>query len=511
MIIKQVIIIVNYNRKYDAMPKQVSALNTVLIVQYIDKNYPEILMQDIVNEANRTNIYFVENLKTGKVGPVSIKHLSNVQYWFSNLFMMDLYAALEKAIPDSELALKIGRTSYKSQHFFKTAIGIPVLGTYRLLERISEENRKYNRTKDINIVKCTKKFVIIKIVHKQNIIINEFAMKWHVGVFESYAMLAGATNINISVECVDKGPQKYGDPGNGIWEFNIRFTDHSLLKRFFNSFLYRIQMVRDLIDNANKIQEDHNEQILFRENIIRERTDKLKKIQNKLFEEERKNINEKLKNISNELIVTEERERHLLAEDLHDSVSQSLAISLSKIKTVIESKKYKNNPFEELIDIKDFVEQAISDMRSVTFQICPPILYDLGLEAALKWLIADINRQNDMKIDFINNIQTPINTIENIKIFMYRSVRELIINIIKHARTQQAKVTLTINKHQLLASVQDNGIGFDINKINNNNSMSFGLFSISERFKAIGGNIEIFSKLQKGTKILLMIPLTEKD
>jgi len=83
----------NLNFKYEAMPKQVSALNTVLIVQYINKNYPEITMQDIVNEANKINTYFVENLKTGKVEAVSTSHLSKVQYWFSNLFMMDIYAA----------------------------------------------------------------------------------------------------------------------------------------------------------------------------------------------------------------------------------------------------------------------------------------------------------------------------------------------------------------------------------------------------------------------------------
>jgi signal transduction histidine kinase len=497
----------NLNRKYEAMPKQVSAMNTVFIGQYINKKYPEISMQDIINEANRIHTYFVENLKTGKVEPVSTNHLSNVQYWFSNLFMMDLYAALEKAIPDSELALKIGRTSYKSQHFFRTAIGIPLIGTYRLLERISKENRKYNLTKEIEILKCTKEFVIIKIVHKENIIINDFAMNWHVGVFESYALLSGATNIKISVKCLDKGPQRYGDPGQGIWEFKIRFIDHSLLKRFFNAFLYRIPAVRDIIEDANTIQEKHNEQIFFRENIIKERTDELKKIQNKLFEEERKSIEGRLKKISNELIVTEERERHLLAEDLHDTASQSLAISLLKIKTVLESKKYNDNPFEELIDIKELVEQAISDMRSVIFQICPPILYNLGLEVALKWLIEDINLQNDVKINFINKITPPANIVETIKIFMYRSVRELVINIIKHAQTKHAEVKLIMDKKQLIVSVQDNGVGFDINKIEINDSLSFGLFSISERFKAIGGNIEIYSKPQEGTKILLIAPL----
>jgi hypothetical protein len=394
------------------MPKQVSALNTFLIVQYVDENYPEISMKDIVNEINKNNTHFVENLKTGKLELISIEHLSNVHYWFSNRFMMDLYGVLEKTIPDHDLAYKIGKTSYKSQHILKTAIGIPIIGPCRLIERISKENRKYNRTKDNVILKNTNGHVIVRLIHQKNIIINDFAMMWHVGVFESYAKLSGATDVRVSVKCVEKGPQNYGDPGNGIWDFDIGFTNHRLFERFFNSFLYRIPTVRDIIDNANRIQEEHSEQILYRERIIQERTDKLKRIQNKLFEEERKKIKEDLKNISNELIVTEERERHLLAEDLHDSASQSLAISLLKIKNMLEAKNCNDDHKEELTDVKDHVEQAISDMRSVTFQICPPILYDLGLEAALKWLIGDINRQNKMMIIFTNNIKYPLNVNE---------------------------------------------------------------------------------------------------
>ena len=250
--VKQVIIILNYNLKYEVMPKQVSALNTFLILQYVDKNCPEILMKDIINQINKNNIYFVENLKTGIIEPVSTEHLANIHYWFSNKFMIDLYGVLQKSIPDPELALKIGKTSYKSQHIFKTAIGIPLIGPYRLIERISKENRKYNRTKDNIILKNTSGHTIVRLIHKKNIIINDFAMMWHAGVFESYAKLAGATDVKICVTCVEKGPQKYGDPGHGIWDFDIKFTDHGLFNRFFNSFLYRIPMVRDIIDNANK-------------------------------------------------------------------------------------------------------------------------------------------------------------------------------------------------------------------------------------------------------------------
>ncbi len=509
LIDKQVIIILNLNLKYDLMPKQVSALNTFLIVRYVDEHCPKILMTDIVDEINSNHTYFVENLKTGKVEPISIEHLSNIHYWFSNKFMMDLYGVLQRSIPDPELALKIGKTSYKSQHIFKTAIGIPLIGPYRLIDRISKENRKYNRTKENIILKNSSGHVIVRLIHKKNIIINDFAMMWHAGVFESYAKLAGATDVRVHVRCVEKGPRKYGDPGQGIWDFDIRFKDHNLFERLFNSFLCRIPMVRDIIDNANKIQEEHNEQILYREKIIKERTDKLRNIQNKLFEEERKKIKEELRNISNELIVTEERERHLLAEDLHDSVSQSLAISLVKIESMLGAKNCNDPRKDELMDVKDYVKQAISEMRSVTFQICPPILYDFGLEAALEWLIKDINHQNEMMIVFTNNIKQPLRVNETIKILMYRSARELIINIIKHAKTQDAQITLAVLDNKVTVRIKDNGIGFDVDQVDKINSLSFGLFSISKRFQALKGKIEIYSEQNKGTDILLTAPLTD--
>lgn len=489
------------------MPKQVSALNTFLIVQYVDENYPEVSMAEIVNRANKNNIYFVDNLKTGKIEPISRHHLANAHYWFSNRFIIDLYEELQKAIPDPELFFKMGKTIYKSKHFFKIAMGMPLFGPYRALKKLTRENSKYNRIKDYFLLKNSKGHAIFRIVHRENIIINPATMMWNMGVFDSYTRLTGASDVKVTAKCIEQGPGKEGDPGRGIWEFDIKFKDHRLFERLFNSLLYLIPTVRNMIDNANKIQEEHNEQILCREKIIQDRTDQLKIIQNKLFDEERKSIKNELRNISSELIITEERERQLLAEDLHDSVSQSLAISLLKLKTIVASKEKTDTDVKDLMEIETFLGQAINDMRSVTFQICPPVLYDLGLEAALTWLVEDINRQNSTRMVFTNAIPPPLHLDEIIKILFYRSVRELIINIIKHAQTREARITLTLPENRLTVSVEDNGIGFDSKKIENLNPLSFGLFSIANRFKSLGGEIKISSVPQKGTAIVLMAPL----
>lgn len=486
------------------MPKQVSGLNTVVIAQYINKTCPGGSLENIVTQTHASQVFYIQNLKTGKVEPVSAKHLIQVHNWFSNLFMITLYEILEKTIPDPDLALKIGRTSYQSHHFLKTAVGIPVLGTYKLLDRISRENEKYNRTKKIRITEKRQGFVRIRVEHKENILINDFAMKWHVGVFESYALLSGATDVKVDAGYIDKGPAQYGSPEQGIWEFEISFSDHPWHKRIFNSILYKIPAVQNIIESANHIQKEHNEQILQRENIIQKRTDELKKIHQKMFEEERNLIQKKLHTLSDELIVTEDRERHSLAEDLHDSASQSLAIAMSKIKATINSNKA--DP-EDLIETKDYIAQAISDIRSVTFQVCPPILYSLGLDAALSWLITDINQKNNMKIKYENKVDGSVNLPDNKKIFIYRSVRELIINIIKHAGTEDGHVMLWRNNKNLVVEVRDNGAGFEADLCQESDSMSFGLFSIKKRFDAIGGNVDIKSTRGKGAEIVLSIPI----
>jgi signal transduction histidine kinase len=464
------------------MPKQVSALNTFLIVQYIEKNHPDISMQSIVCETNRDNCYFIENLKTGNIEPISVGHLSDPQYWLSNKFMIALYRTLEKTIHDPDLAVKIGRTFYHSQHILKIAIGIPFLGPYRLLERIARENRKYNQTKDIVLLKQSKGNVIIRVTHKSDIVINDFAMYWLVGVFESYARLSGATDVQVIAGCVDRGPEKYGDPGNSVWDFEIKFKGHSFFKRLFNSFLYRIPSVRTIIEHADEIQHDQNEQILFQEKII-----------------------------SKKVTLAEERERRSFAEDIHDTAMQSLAFSALKIKSMVDSKQYNGKALTDLQEIESFITKAIQEIRSVTFQICPPVLHHLGLEAALKGIVDDVNSRYGMMITFVNHIQQPPDLTEAIKILIYRSIRELITNIIKHAKTRKAYITLNLMGNDLIVSVEDSGIGFDVKKMAEQNSKNFGLSAISRRFRALQGDMEIYSDSQRGTHIILVAPLRTAD
>lgn len=491
------------------MKKQVSSLNTIWLIQYLKDHYPEINLDEMMEKVHADEGYYVRNIKTHMREKIAVKHLTHPDYWFSNLFMMRLYDVVQKTVPDPLLGYDIGRTFIKSQSILKTAVGIPILGPVGLLKTMARENKKYNRTKENALLKMEKGHAIIRVIHHENVIINKFAMDWHRGVFESYGRFAGATDVVVTSKCIEKGPEKIGDQGNAIWEFDIRYTYHNLFVRVFYSLLYRIPSVGSVIENANRVQEEHNEQILNRDQIIKDQTEKLKKIQDSIFDAERKSIEQKIRNISTELATAEERERRLIAEDLHDSVCQSLAISLSKIKN-LDARKMDPAGAGELQAIETELEKAAQELRSLTFQISPPVLYNMGLEAALKWLIKEINTTHQMEIGFSSMISGEPDLNDTVKMILYRSVRELIINILKHADTKKAQVTLSVFEDQFVISVEDSGKGFDTQILNAVDRSGFGVFSILERIKALGGDVEIDSKAGKGTNTMLLVPISEK-
>lgn len=216
---------------------------------------------------------------------------------------------------------------------------------------------------------------------------------------------------------------------------------------------------------------------------------------------------EKLRSLSNELLLTEELERRRIATDLHDSIGQSLAFAKIKLGVVQEAST--SNEFKEELDkIRKLIEQTISDTRTLTFELSPPVLYELGFEAAVEWFIEQIQKQHDISIEYTDDgHHKPMR--DSTKILMFRAARELLINVVKHADTTKAKVTIQKDKEKIKFIIQDNGAGFDTSKINAHlqGTGGFGLFSIQDRLSHIGGHLNIESKYGKGTKVTMIAPI----
>lgn len=227
----------------------------------------------------------------------------------------------------------------------------------------------------------------------------------------------------------------------------------------------------------------------------------------KQVEEELLFYQERLRSLALELSLVEEKERRHIIMDLQDHLGQSLGYCRNKL---IELKEFAsvNDIRDSLNEIQDVIEQIIQHTKSLKFELSTPILYERGLEAALTWLGEHIEKQHGIMFHFEDD-QKPKPTDDETRIFLYNSVRELLINAIKHAQARNIKVSMHRDYNHILIDVYDDGIGFDILKPDAYISEKgvFGLFSINERLKYLGGQFKVESKLGHGAHFTLIAPL----
>jgi signal transduction histidine kinase len=201
---------------------------------------------------------------------------------------------------------------------------------------------------------------------------------------------------------------------------------------------------------------------------------------------------EKLRSLAAELEMTEERERRQIASDLHDSVGQILSFASRELKTLQKSPPKEIS--KSLQQVSSQLDKAIEQTRTLSFDLSPSILYDLGFEVAIEDLTDRFSKEKKIRCCFKNcNMPKPL--ADDIKILLYRAVRELLINAAKHSSANVAKVTLLRSGDDICVTVEDDGQGF-------------GIFNIRERLNHIGGQFKIESSKGKGTKITLIAPLS---
>ena len=216
---------------------------------------------------------------------------------------------------------------------------------------------------------------------------------------------------------------------------------------------------------------------------------------------------EKLQRMAFDAAVAEERERRRIAADLHDRIGQSLALAQIKLTSVRETMA---GPSRKAIDeAVDLLEQSVVDTRTLTFELSPPVLYDLGIKEALSWLIEEIEKREGIRIELVDdNSNKPLD--EATAALVYRAVRELLLNVLKHAQAPKAKVTLRRVDDHYAIDVEDSGIGFDPADAASKKE-GFGLFSIREQIRRLGGTVEIASAPRQGTRVSVRVPVTTEE
>ena len=219
---------------------------------------------------------------------------------------------------------------------------------------------------------------------------------------------------------------------------------------------------------------------------------------------------EQLTSLAAELSLAEERERRRIATELHDQVGQSLI--LSKIKLDSLSCSLPSESFGKLVgEIREYLNQSIEEIRSLTFQLSPPLLYEVGFEAAVEWLGEEFEEKYGFQVEFKDDgSKKPLN--EETSVALYQMVRELLLNIAKHSKAKKVRISVAKVSDKIKIIVADDGSGFDRTKNmwHGNKKRGFGLFNIRHRIEYMGGELAIESEIEQGTRVSLLFPLKNK-
>jgi PAS domain S-box-containing protein len=209
--------------------------------------------------------------------------------------------------------------------------------------------------------------------------------------------------------------------------------------------------------------------------------------------------------VQRSLLLGQETERKRIARELHDDISQRLAIvglTLSEVEKlspaaspVLESK---------LKAIRQHVNSIAHDIHRISHNLHPSTLVDLGLVSALRGLCREFTDRTHVAVQFVGDVAAA-QASQEVAISLYRITQECLANVAMHSGSREARVALVERPGTLQLTIVDTGIGFDAKRLRARAGL--GLVSIRERARLIGADVQITSAPVSGTKIELRVPL----
>lgn len=221
---------------------------------------------------------------------------------------------------------------------------------------------------------------------------------------------------------------------------------------------------------------------------------------------------DRLRTLASQLAMAEQRARHRLATELHDYLAQLLALGRIKLGHARRLLGAVPTGAEPLRELQDILDRALAYTRTVMAELSPPVLHDLGLAAGLEWLGQQMARHGLTVTVTSEPEATELATraTEDLRVMLFQSARELLMNVVKHAGVRAAGLALKREQSdRLVISVRDEGKGFDPAGLDRRpgGADQFGLFSLRERFEAVGGRMEVESAPGLGTTVTLGVVL----
>ncbi len=213
-----------------------------------------------------------------------------------------------------------------------------------------------------------------------------------------------------------------------------------------------------------------------------------------------------LRALVSQLTLSEEKERKRLAEEVHDNLGQLIAIMKMKVDSQLAANSH--------VQISDFLfdmQSMLTDVLGLTQQITKdlgcPLLQQLGFRSAVEeWLHSEIEKKFSLETRVQDNGFAQVD--EEAAAMLFRAIRELSMNIVKHAQARKIIVTLSQNEGLAEIEVSDDGVGFDPDTLDDTSASGggYGLFSIKERIDYMNGLFEIHSHAGQGTTVKISVP-----
>ncbi|MCR4434529.1 MAG: histidine kinase [Clostridiales bacterium] len=214
------------------------------------------------------------------------------------------------------------------------------------------------------------------------------------------------------------------------------------------------------------------------------------------------------------IIKAQEEERRRVAREIHDGPAQSMSNVVLKAEIcerLIDVDFFKAK--QELQNLKAIVRESLQDVRKIIYNLRPMSLDDLGLVPTLERFIMTFQEESGISVSFkTRGLCTDIRPV--ISLTVYRIIQEAISNINKHSQAQNVVINLEFMDKELKLYIYDDGKGFNVDDLkarSNDMDSGFGLFSMRERVELLSGELEISSKPGKGTRLIIAIPLMQKE
>ena len=325
---------------------------------------------------------------------------------------------------------------------------------------------------------------------------------------------ADATMVLVNTEFEKlSGYSKADIEGKKKWTEFIPAGDLPLALEYMKKIEDNPGLVSNGFELRFKVRDKSIKNVMISVNLIPASTRRIASIKDitrqKRFERDLKKSRERIRDLLGHVEQVREEERKRIASEIHDELGQLLTALKMDVVWLAKRISPEQAPMQEkALSMRQTVDMTIQSVKRISAELRPHVLDNLGLSAAIEWQVKQIKDVTGIDCQFVS-VPADVTADNNSAVALFRIFQEAITNAVRHSKASQIKVELKQLSGSIRLVVEDNGLGIRHSEISD--PKSFGLISIKERARALGGDVEINGRPGKGTLITSEIPLCKEN